>query len=448
MTKRLKLASRLILLAGTLVALAGLAGFWLWPAPDTVSLNTVEQKLLGLAPEDRHLSVLVAGRDILYDYSSSRPVYSQSGQIICWVPDGYRSVAGANTDTIIYASLRNDVLSMVSLPRDLFIGEGTRKINSLIQISPDALVSAAEDILGVPIDHYAILNLEIFQNAVDALGGVEVDVPQRMRHYDCTGGVDIDLQPGIQRLDGKLASDFVRFRSMPRSDLDRLENMQQLALAMLRRVRELNVTAVTRLPALVSTVMADVETDLAPADVMALLPRLADLQIGSIGTIPTEMVFRGNTDGLDYDPAAVENYLASAFGGTARTFQTAPESAIVITNRTGDADVADWYLSRLVSHGVPAGNIVVRDEDPDPIQSRLVATLSGWEDAGYYASLLNLGMQQVNRLGTIEGATRHIELVLGEDAMERLAQLSSPFPDPTPVRQTATTVAPLPPGTN
>lgn len=427
------LTARLLLLAGTLVAFLGLAGYWLWPRPDTTELNTVQAALLGVAEDDFHVSALVAGRDILYAYSSAEPVYSQSGNIICWRPNGTRSIAGVNTDTMVYVSLRNDELTIVSLPRDLFVSESSnRKLNTMIAAGPDALRSEAENILGVPIDYYVILNLEIFQNLVDALGGVEVNVPQRMYHYDCTGGLEIDLQPGVQRLDGKQASDFVRFRSMPRGDLDRLENLKQLAIATLRRLQELHVTAVTRLPALANTFLTDVETDLLPSDVTALLPRVGNIRIGTIATLPTVDDIREDAVGLKTDPAEVESFLASVFGGSARQFAGVPEAPLVVTDRSGSAEALDWYVSRLLAMGVPETRLVIRAEEPDASPTRLLATMDGLEDAGFYSQLLNAGVQQVNRLGSIEGEVRHLELVLGEDALERTAVLRAPQDPPAP----------------
>lgn len=426
---RVRLA-RLILLAGTLIALAGLAGYWLWPRTPTVELSTIQQELLGLGAEDFHVSAIVAGRDILYAYSSSEPVYSQSGEIICWKPNGTRSVQGVNTDTMIYASLRNDELTLVSIPRDLFIGEGTRKLNAVIAAGPDALRDAVADILGVPVDHYVVLNLNIFKNLVDDLGGVELDVPQRMRYYDCAGGLDIDLQAGLQVLDGQQASDFVRFRALPRGDIDRVENIKLLALAMLRRLQQLNVSAVTKLPALAGTFIEDVETDLEPADLPALLSRVGRVRIGTIGTLPTHDAVHGETLGLDTDPEEVEWFLASVFGGSAREFAGVPETELVLTDASGIEGAADWYAARLVAAGLAEESLIVRTAEPDDAETRVLATLKGWDEAGWYAGLLNIGLQQVGRLGSIEGEVRQLELVLGPDAFARTALHSRPPAEP------------------
>lgn len=437
------LTARLILLVGTIIAFVGLAGYWLWPRPDHTELSTVEANLLGVAPEDFHVSALIAGRDITYAYSSAAPVYAQDGTIICWRPNGTRSVMGTNTDNMIYAGLRNDELTLIWIPRDLFVTEdGTRKLNERIAAGPEVLKDEIAGILGVPIDHYLILNMDILHNLVNALDGIEVNVPQRMYYQDCTGGLDIDLQPGLQVLDGQQASGFIRYRQLPRGDLDRIENVKAVALAMIRRVQDLHVGAVTRLPAIINTFMADVETDVIPADIAALLPRVSSVRIGSVATLPTQSEIRFGADGLVTDPAEVEWFLASVFGGEARAFTEAPEDTLVVTDRSGVDGAADWYVHWLSAVGIDGDNIVLRTGEPDLNPTRLLATISGWDSAGYYAQLLNTGVQQVNRIGSIEGEVRQFELILGPDALARTVLQESTLPAPDPAVQDSAGIAP------
>lgn len=425
MWKNRLVTARIILFIGTLTAFIGLAGYWLWPRPDSTELSTVHAQLLGVSAEDFHLSAIIAGRDTLYSYSSAEPVYAQNGQIICWRPNGTRSVQGVNTDTMIYAGLRNNELTLISIPRDLFLTEGSvRKLNTRIAAGPEALRNEIANILGVPVDHYVIVNLEIMKNLVDALGGVEVDVPQRMYYNDCTGGLTVDLQPGLQVLDGEQAAGFARFRQLPRGDIDRIENIKLLAISTLRRVQQLNVGAVTRLPAIVNTFMEDVETDVVPSDITALLPRVTDLRIGTIATLPTQQEFRETesgqvVDGLITDPLTTERFLATVFGGQAREFASVPEGELVVTDRSGTPGALDWYLERLLAFGLTEDQLVVREAEVDLTPTRLIATVEGFDEATYFADLLNTGVQQVNRIGQVEGAVRQFELVLGADALER-----------------------------
>ena len=130
-----------------------------------------------------------------------------------------------------------------------------------------------------------VVNIDIFKELVDALGGVEVDVPTPMYHRDQAAGLLIDLKPGLQHLNGEQASGFVRFRDTLRGDIDRIDNVKTLASALLGRLQELHVRAVGRIPALVDTYVEQVETNLSPALVSQLVPRLGQLKLRA-ATLP------------------------------------------------------------------------------------------------------------------------------------------------------------------
>ncbi len=417
MTRR---TSRLVTLLGVLVALAGLVGFWLTRDVDRKVLSDDHRKLLGLQPNEFHASFVVAGRDIVYDDSPSVPIYRQDGTIKGWNFSGFRGTDGASTDTILYVDVHGDAISVIAVPRDLLVAD-QRRINTIYQRSgAEGLLKQVETVLGVPIDYYVIVKLDVFQNLVDALGGVEVDVPYNMDYDDNVGKLHIHFKAGPQQMDGKAASEFIRFRHSLRGDIDRLDNVKRLAYALLQRIKELNVRAVVKLPELVDTFFKDVETNASPALAREHGLRMNALELTTTATLPNvdSLVVRG---AVEYDPATVNAFMAATFGGVAREFTTAPELTILITDHSGVPGALDWYQHNLVALGVPAANVIVRSGDVDATPTRLLATLDSWQDADYFASLLNVGKQQIDRFNTVQRRTVNLELVLGADAMARTA---------------------------
>ena len=217
--------ARLLSLAGVLIALAGLAGFWLSRDVERATLSVDTRERLGLAEDDFHVSFVVAGRDITYGNDGALPIYAQDGTIIGWQQiNGFTSSEGANTDTILYVDISGDDLTMIAIPRDILMEDRGYRINSMYQLGgAEGLRRRVEALLDVPIDYYAIIKLDIFQNLVDAVGGVEIDVPYRMYHVDNAANLRIDFQPGPQHMDGEAASNFIRFRGTLRGDIDRIE---------------------------------------------------------------------------------------------------------------------------------------------------------------------------------------------------------------------------------
>lgn len=419
--------ARLLQLIGILVALVGLVGFWVTHDVERAPLSEQQRELLGIDEDDFHASFVVAGRDVFYEPGKSTPIYGRGGRIVGWDYHGVKTAYGTQTDTILYLSIINDAITMIALPRDVFVGAGKRKINSIYQTEgAEGLRRQVAELLGVPVDYYAIVNLDIFKHAVDALGGVEVNVPERMYYVDRAGGLHIDLQPGLQVLDGEGAAGFVRYRQFQRGDIDRLDNVKRLAYAVLARLKSLNVRAVARVPELVDTVLADVETNASPALVRRLLPRLNQLVIQETATLPTVEVARGDTQGLEVDAGQVEAFLAAAFGGESRDFAEAPDATLLITNRSGAAGLAEWYRRRLVALGVPDERILTREASADPSPTRLLATVESWQQADYYTTLLHTGKQQIDRFPVFDRTRVELELVLGEDAPGRDAARLEP----------------------
>ena len=403
---------------GVLIALAGLAGFWLTRDVQRSALSVAQRELLGAGDEDFTTSFVVAGRDRFYAdcEGCSTPIYNADGVIVGWRYSGPRSADGANTDTILYVQVVNDDVTIIALPRDLWMEDWNGRINSIyIRRGADGLRRAAEDVLGLPVDYHAIINLDIFKGLVDALGGVEVNVPHAMRYVDVAGGLDIDLRSGPQVLDGQGAADFVRYRQTQRGDFDRLDRVKMLAHALLARVRELHVGTITRLPALIDTFFEDVETNATPALVRELLPRVPRLRIQA-ATLP---VVELETDSrLLVDRITVDAFLADTFGGTARVLAEAPTATLQVVNRSGREGLEQRYAERLVAMGVPVETLLLTTAARDPAPTRVIATAPHWLDADFYADLLSIGKQQIDRLPFAQGQQIGLQLVLGEDAVE------------------------------
>lgn len=139
---------------------------------------------------------------------------------------------GERTDTIMIAHVPdNDVKpTLVSLPRDSMVeipGHGTNKINAAFSYGGAPLLTrTVEQATDLRMDHYVEIGFTGFAGIVDAIGGVEMNIPEKM--HDTKTGVTIPK--GKQKLDGVHALGFVRMRhseATPRSDLDRIANQRK-----------------------------------------------------------------------------------------------------------------------------------------------------------------------------------------------------------------------------
>lgn len=408
-------SSRWLQLAGLLLAIVGLTGFWSNRDVERVALTTEQRALVNPAGEEFHVSFVIAGRD--YDISSYAPPCEWVGNnCVRERPGTFR--LGGRTDTILYVNIAGDDLSLIAIPRDIWLPQWQTKINAMYGYQKaEGLKRSVEEIIGVPIDYYAVINIDIFEGLVDAVGGVQVNIPYDMYYRDNAAGLLIDFDEGPAHLNGEDASKFVRYRNTRRSDFDRMDNVKRLAYALLGRVKELNVRAVGALPALMDTFFADVETNASPSLVRQMLPRLANLRITRTATLPTEEIeLEGGIEALRYRPDEVERFLAATLGGTPRTSAEAPDATLLITNRSGEEGLEAWYRQRFITLGVPAEQVITRTASYEPGPSRIQATGSFWSEADFYALLLRTGKQQIDRLPIVGQQQADLELVLGTDA--------------------------------
>lgn len=418
--------ARLLQLLGFLVALLGLTGYWL--THDTVERTPLTQEtreIYGIPDEvadDEVITFVIAGRDIAYTQLAGPPIY-EDGKIVGRKYDAKSNAYGSNTDTIIFAQIVGSKINLINIPRDVWLPNWETKINSMYYYQQaEGVQRGVSEVLGIPVDYYAIVNIDIFKNVVDTLNGVEVNVPERMKHTDYAANLFIDLQPGVQILDGEDAAGFVRYRGVG-GDYSRIDRVKTLAYAVLSRLKELNVRAAGKLPELVKTVYDDTETNASLALVSSLMSRINSVEISNSITLPTSDVRVTLPSGesvaaLSYNPAEIERVLARAFGGTPREFTEAPDTRLLITNSSGERGLAEAIRTRLVTLGVPEDSLLVRDGELDVTPTRIYATYDSFESADYYASLLNISTQQTNTLAPYDGEEPELELVLGRNAAD------------------------------
>ena len=141
-------------------------------------------------------------------------------------------------------------------------------------------ITTIERLLGVKIDNYVVVNLDAFRQIVDAIGGVEVEVKQRMKKDDYSQDLHIDLSPGVQVLDGEKAEQFVRFRGYPTGDLGRIEAQQDFLEAFAKKI--LSPEIITKIPKILPILFTSLKTDIGLTEIPSYYPYLKDFDINQL----------------------------------------------------------------------------------------------------------------------------------------------------------------------
>ncbi len=175
------------------------------------------------------------------------------------------------SDTMIVASIDPKLKKAVLLwiPRDTKWESnkyGTQKINASNSFGgPELCRDALEELLDIKIDYYVQLNFDAFRKVVDELGGVEINVEQRLYHEDPENPeLEIDLDPGVQTLNGKDSLAYVRYRSYPMGDMDR--DTHQAIFVKALAAKALSPITVLKVPEIIMTVRENLVTDMTASD--------------------------------------------------------------------------------------------------------------------------------------------------------------------------------------
>ena len=199
---------------------------------------------------------------------SAWSVFDNREILVLGVDDG-----GGNTDAIFTLRVESGRTSITQIPRDSFIDShsfGPVKANALYAYGGhEAVKTELSRLMGRPIDHHILVNLNGIRTLSDLVGGVEVDVPKRLYYRDNSQGLLIDLQPGPQLLKGHDLEGFLRWRHDEEGDLGRLERQQLVLKSLFSRLTR--PEHLVKLPALIREAGNNLETDLGAMELGGLI---------------------------------------------------------------------------------------------------------------------------------------------------------------------------------
>lgn len=210
--------------------------------------------------------------------------------------------------------------SLLSLPRDTRVHiekNDYDKINHAYAYGGHELTQkVVESFLNVPINYYVLIDIQAFEKIIDAVGGVDIDVEKRMYYedpWDDDGGLYIDLQPGMQHMDGKTAITYVRYRD-EEGDIGRIKRQQNFMKAVMDKL--VSPTIIPKLPAIVSAVSDSVETDMSVSEILSFLGTLQDAKDNGLKSemLPGKPVY---IEGISYwvpDISKTRQILANTLG--------------------------------------------------------------------------------------------------------------------------------------
>lgn len=226
--------------------------------------------------------------------------------------------SGLRTDFIMFVSYdpKNNRINMISIPRDTRVAYSVdKKINSLYLKGKEELVmKSIGEILGVPVEYYAVVHLEGFRKIIDKIGGIPMYVPTNMKYYDPYQNLNINISKGYQVLDGAKAEGFVRFRSgYPTGDLGRISAQQEFIKAAIEQF--LKPQNIPRIPTIINIISEHVKTNMPTSKALTYVDDVVKIKKENIiiEKLPGEPRYIGGVSYFIYDPQETKQLVERMF---------------------------------------------------------------------------------------------------------------------------------------
>ncbi|MGY3765909.1 LCP family protein [Vagococcus vulneris] len=182
-----------------------------------------------------------------------------------------RNLGSARTDSMLLLTLdpTKEIINTVSIPRDTYTQinskefKGKDKINAAYSYGGiDTTIDTVENLINVPINYYTTVDFEAFEEIVNALGGVEIEVPFTLTEQNAKGKKVVQLKEGKHKLNGEQALAFSRTRYID-NDVERGKRQQQVLEAVANKA--MAVGSIAKYKSILNALDGHIQTDM-PSD--------------------------------------------------------------------------------------------------------------------------------------------------------------------------------------
>lgn len=197
---------------------------------------------------------------------------------VCTIFVGATDEEEMRTDSMMVLVLdsQNHTVHVINIPRDTLVdtdrtGAG-RKVNAAYSQGIDTMLYEVSQIIGFVPDKHVIANFDGIAEIVDAIGGVDFDVPFPMSYHDASQDLSIEFEPGMQHLNGKQVVEYLRWRhnddgtGYEDGDIGRVAKLQDFLVTIGKEI--LSPKNILKIPSIASAVTKNVETDITSSQII------------------------------------------------------------------------------------------------------------------------------------------------------------------------------------
>lgn len=211
--------------------------------------------------------------------------------------EGLDKNAVANGDSLMLVTFNPKTLNatMLSIPRDSYVpiscfaGKYENKITHAAWHGTDCMMQTIEDYFGIPIDYYAKVNFKGLVHLVDAIGGIDVEVPADLCTDDSSRGEEVCIKEGFQHLSGEGALVLSRNRKqLANGDIGRGQNQQIVIQGILNKMKTIN--SISQFTDVLNTVSNNLDTNLSTQQILSFYNIGKDILAKSLSKDDSDIV--------------------------------------------------------------------------------------------------------------------------------------------------------------
>lgn len=249
---------------------------------NTEGFEDVSSRVKVVLEKDKTIKKEKSSNSILASNSNMKP-FSVLLMGVDSEKEGLKKNAYANGDGLIVITFNPETLNitMMSIPRDSYVPISCRnnvsnKLTHAGWFGTDCMIETIENLFDIDINYYVKVNFKGVVGIVDALGGVNVDVPKRLCTDNSNRQGQVCIDSGMQTLNGEQALVLARNRyDLKLGDIDRGYNQQLLLKAMLNKLTE--VRSVNTLLDILEKVSNNLDTNLTTDEILSFYDIFKDI---------------------------------------------------------------------------------------------------------------------------------------------------------------------------
>lgn len=331
------------------------------------------------------------------------------------------------TDTIMVVSYDQSAktIKVTSVPRDtkIKINGKNAKINSAVPVGgAKYLADSIQTMLGININYYMQVDYAAFRSIIDAIGGVDVNIENKMDYDDAAQNLHIHFDKGVQHLNGQKAEEFFRWRKnndgtgFAEGDIGRIKAQHSFIEAVVEKLKAKKT--IFKLPMILKAIAKNTKTNMTASEMIkygsaALKVNKSNI---SMNTIKGTSMYIGGISYFVYDSSGSNTTVSDNKTTRINTSVNTKDLKVEVLNGTETNGLAKRYKDKLIGKGFSSSNITTGNASAKPVKETKVI-LYGIDEENASQIKSRLGIENVELVNN-KSEKYDIIITIGKDFRE------------------------------